>query len=289
MSSYIGANRLQYLWEKLKDKFVQKSSTTGLLKNDGTIDTSTYLTSSDIIGKEDKLSIISVGSLVPVYVKTGYRILYASTRGYYYSASSQSVVIFDVTAYKGKAVTATWKRVANSYGYAFVTDYTKIPSSNDLDTWNSILISSSGKISSADSALHTQTLTVPNSTEGSVYLCLSLTTSAGYDVTNTSGSSSSLTAILENYYILSNPISTFSIVLPAVTASVFPIKYILFWFTTGTTPDITWTSSNNDDIYLLSDFTLEANTTYEVKAIWNGVCWYLTYTKFVAIQAAIQE
>jgi len=39
------------------DNFVQKSETVGLLKNDGTVDTSTYLTQEDISGKADKTPI----------------------------------------------------------------------------------------------------------------------------------------------------------------------------------------------------------------------------------------
>ena len=47
--------------------FVSKSNTAGLLKNDGTVDTSTYLTASSITGKEDKMDIITVSatSLAP--------------------------------------------------------------------------------------------------------------------------------------------------------------------------------------------------------------------------------
>ena len=41
--------------------FLQKSNTAGLVKNDGTIDTSTYLTShQNITGKEDKMAIDSI-------------------------------------------------------------------------------------------------------------------------------------------------------------------------------------------------------------------------------------
>ena len=43
--------------------YIQKSSTSGLVKNDGTIDTNTYLTQhQDISGKEDKTSIESVAT-----------------------------------------------------------------------------------------------------------------------------------------------------------------------------------------------------------------------------------
>lgn len=40
--------------------YVQKSQTTGLLKNDGTVDTNTYLTQQDIVNKADKTSVVAL-------------------------------------------------------------------------------------------------------------------------------------------------------------------------------------------------------------------------------------
>ena len=56
-------------WEKIGDtqidlsNYVQKSSTAGLLKNNGTVDTNTYLTASGITGKADKVSGATNGNL----------------------------------------------------------------------------------------------------------------------------------------------------------------------------------------------------------------------------------
>lgn len=44
--------------DSLDDK-ISKSSTAGLMRNNGTVDTSTYLTSADISGKEDKSNIVT--------------------------------------------------------------------------------------------------------------------------------------------------------------------------------------------------------------------------------------
>ena len=50
-------------WEKIGEteidlsNYIQKSSTNGLVKNDGSIDTNTYLTASDISGKQDTITI----------------------------------------------------------------------------------------------------------------------------------------------------------------------------------------------------------------------------------------
>ena len=42
------------LGETINDNFIKKSSTTGLMKNDGTVDTTSYV--SDVSGKADKTS-----------------------------------------------------------------------------------------------------------------------------------------------------------------------------------------------------------------------------------------
>ena len=50
-------------WELIGDteidlsNYIQKSNTTGLVKNDGSIDTNTYLTASDISGKQEEITI----------------------------------------------------------------------------------------------------------------------------------------------------------------------------------------------------------------------------------------
>lgn len=49
MSKFLDSTGLSYILGKIKNTFVQKSSIPGLLKNDGTIDTNTYITSSGIV------------------------------------------------------------------------------------------------------------------------------------------------------------------------------------------------------------------------------------------------
>ena len=52
--------------------FIEKSNTAGLVKNDGTIDTSTYLTShQDITGKEDKMAIDSTAKTASFTASVG--------------------------------------------------------------------------------------------------------------------------------------------------------------------------------------------------------------------------
>ena len=54
----------QWFYEKseIDDDFVAKSNTSGLLKNDGTVDTNTYLTSSDISGKANSSDLATVAT-----------------------------------------------------------------------------------------------------------------------------------------------------------------------------------------------------------------------------------
>lgn len=56
----ISGSGLSVDWSDITNKpnLVQTSSTSGLIKNDGTIDTNTYLTSSSITGKSDKTATI---------------------------------------------------------------------------------------------------------------------------------------------------------------------------------------------------------------------------------------
>ena len=66
-------------WELIGDtqidlsNYVQKKSTVGLLKNDGSVDTTTYLTSSDITGKANKseMAVSKSGDKTTITLKTG--------------------------------------------------------------------------------------------------------------------------------------------------------------------------------------------------------------------------
>ena len=51
--------------------FIEKSDTEGLVKNNGTIDTNTYLTSQDITDKEDKMAIDSTAKTASFTASVG--------------------------------------------------------------------------------------------------------------------------------------------------------------------------------------------------------------------------
>lgn len=128
--------------------------------------------SSDAVFKALKPIAGDTGIQNAIYTRSGYRIVYSgSTRGYYYGQSSASVVIFDVTSLQGKRISIKQTRQNNAYAYAFVTDYTLIPTSENLEVWNSIFISGVRETTSASSTYITRNVTVPNGYEH-LYLCV---------------------------------------------------------------------------------------------------------------------
>ena len=165
--------------DKGADGVVLDEQTLSLIENPDDLEGKTSEQKATMIPDGNFLDALLNGAITPIFKKTGYRIVYTdSIRGYYYATATQSVFIYDVTALQGKTVKFTRRRVANSYSWALVSDYEQIPSSNNLETWNSILISSSGQVSSADSTPTTTSIVVPEGHEH-IYLCVSLLTSAG--------------------------------------------------------------------------------------------------------------
>jgi len=77
-------------------------------------------------------------------------------------------------------------------------------------------------------------------------------------------------------------VGTMAFTLPTVTSSDY-LQGLIVSFTTDTTPSVT-VSSTNTVIYADgSDLTeIEASTPYELNAIWDGVKWKITLTKFIA-------
>ena len=134
------------------------------------------------------------GKIVPTYIKSGSRIVYASNPGYWAAAATQGTYIYDVTQLKGKTVRATWKGLGNAYTFVFVNDYTLIPNSYSADVWSSIYIPATGskKTTDADQVLRTVSISVPTETatnaSGNVYLCISFALANGCDAYDTSSS-----------------------------------------------------------------------------------------------------
>ena len=91
----------------------------------------------------------------------------------------------------------------------------------------------------------------------------------------TSGTSS-LSANIDTYYILEG--GTVTITLPTLS-EVNKVKTIVFYLTTDSNPNITFTSSTN--IVYSDGFDIEADSVYEINALYNGESWVIAQLKVV--------
>lgn len=87
----------------------------------------------------------------------------------------------------------------------------------------------------------------------------------------------SMTAAVGNYYRFTYNVGTLAITLPTLTNS--KARFVLFFLTTGTSPNVTFTSSSNT-IYKSDGFSIDASTTYEINALWNGNAWVINAVKY---------
>lgn len=85
-----------------------------------------------------------------------------------------------------------------------------------------------------------------------------------------------------NYNRVDFAVGTMVFTLPTVTSSDY-LQGLIVSFTTDTTPSVTVTSTNTVIYADGSDLTeIEASTPYELNAIWDGIKWKITLTKFIA-------
>jgi hypothetical protein len=85
-------------------------------------------------------------------------------------------------------------------------------------------------------------------------------------------SGETLNAEIGKYYRFSQEVNTLAVTLPSPTDSTY-ISNIIFFIPTGTTPAITFSSTNT--ILYQNGFALEASKTYEINALWNGAAWVI--------------
>lgn len=90
-------------------------------------------------------------------------------------------------------------------------------------------------------------------------------------------SGTSLTAAVGNYYRFTYDVGTLDITLPTPTGS--NTQSVLFFMTTGASPAVTFTSTGNT-IYKNDGFAIDATTTYEINALWNGGAWVINAVKY---------
>lgn len=90
-------------------------------------------------------------------------------------------------------------------------------------------------------------------------------------------SGTTLTAAVGNYYRFTYDVGTLDITLPTPTGS--NAQSVLFFMTTGASPAVTFTSTGNT-IYKNDGFVIDASTTYEINALWNGGAWVINAVKY---------
>lgn len=97
-------------------------------------------------------------------------------------------------------------------------------------------------------------------------------------VTSVATGATALSAEVNNYYTFVDALETMAITLPTIT-DLTKVQSIVFFFTAGTTPAITFTSSHS--IYYHDGFEIEAGSTYEVNALFNGSAWVIASVNIV--------
>lgn len=83
-----------------------------------------------------------------------------------------------------------------------------------------------------------------------------------------------LTAVVGNYYRLDN-VGTLAITLPTIVGAT-KLQAITFLIVCSSSALITFVPQGSETILYQEDFALEADTTYEVTALWNGSEWTLS-------------
>jgi len=91
-----------------------------------------------------------------------------------------------------------------------------------------------------------------------------------------SASGTSLTAAENTYYRFDTEVNTLAVTLPAIASNTYSVSIILN-FTTGTTPALTITSADSTPIAYYNGYSIDASTTYELNAMYNGSKWIVAY------------
>lgn len=91
-------------------------------------------------------------------------------------------------------------------------------------------------------------------------------------------SGTTLNAAVDTYYSFASNVDTLAITFPAVTDTTH-ISNIVFMLTTGSTPAVTFTAPSGINVIAQDGFSIEASTTYEINAIFNGTSWVVAAMK----------
>lgn len=118
---------------------------------------------------------------------------------------------------------------------------------------------------------------VPNN-NGAVDITDGITQYAEEKLSYLTLNTTSITANSNCYYVLSNTPSTLTISLPSITSDLNPGTVCAFYLTTGSNlTSITWKGGTRA---FASSYNIEAGKTYEIIALYNGLKWLISATKF---------
>lgn len=87
-----------------------------------------------------------------------------------------------------------------------------------------------------------------------------------------------LTPAVGEYYNIAGSVTNLAITLPSVTDTNH-LSSIIFMLTTGASPSVTFTAPSGVSVIAQDGFSIEASTTYEINAIFNGSVWVLASMK----------
>lgn len=91
-------------------------------------------------------------------------------------------------------------------------------------------------------------------------------------------SGTTLTASVDNYYLFSSEVGTLAITLTTPSDTTHITKAV-FMLTTGSSPAVTFAGASGINVIAQDGFSIEASTTYEINAIYNGVAWVVAAMK----------
>ena len=98
------------------------------------------------------------------------------------------------------------------------------------------------------------------------------------DATDATLPITALTCEAGKYYRIDVAIDTLDVTLPAMTDTT-TVRAVIIYLTAGTTPAVTIASADSKDVYYQDGYEIEAGSTYEINALFNGAAWIVAAVK----------
>ena len=87
-----------------------------------------------------------------------------------------------------------------------------------------------------------------------------------------------LTCEVGKYYRIDVAVDTLGVTLPAMT-DLTTVRTVVIYLTAGTTPAVTISAADSKNVYYQDGFEIEAGSTYEINALFNGAAWIVAAVK----------